>query len=520
MSTQTQPILVGLAASGLFWLTTPVVMGQGGPAPQAPSSSQAAPEPSKFSVMLLTNGKVVRGAITRDAAGLTYILKDQGVPIAYPSVVVEKAAGSIEELYQYRLSRLAERDEDERMKLARWCLTEGLTDRAKEQIAAILELSPGHTDAIRMQYSMAAAADRPSPVDPEVRRTSGSMPEGGEPAPLNQAAIKRLRRDFGSSNAPPVIFDLPTAQAVSRARDFTQQIHPILQNRCAGCHNERYQGSFQLVVAKGRRDMNPDVARANLDATLQLVNPDDLPRSSLLSAGLVPHGNSKNAIFKGPNDYDYRKLEFWVRALRPAPVPGESVAQAGYAGPQPAAPPQDGFAADRQNRPAAPGMPLTPVVPVPRGDGFPPLPGTPTADPNAVFNPPPGYLPGDNYRINKDYSGGVPDSEFQVPFAAGGALPPAVQAAQKQANANRQAPPPQGSNPAMAAAPAVVPTTATKVDERTVLVAPTEDSTQLPGMNLPRYPPKNPAAEDGKAPRTKVDPKLLELMIKQRNGTP
>ena len=368
-------------------------------------------------------------------------------------------------------------------------------------------MCPGDRRATQMQFSMAASEER-AMLDTSVRQVSGEVVRDEAPATINPRTFKQFRGDYGR-DVLPRIFDLPQAVAAcERARDFTYKVHPILQKKCANCHDERYQGSYQLVVAKTRRDMTPDVARSNLDATLRLVNPDDLTRSDLLTAGLVPHGPSKDAIFRGPNDLDYRVLDAWVRALRPTSVGRDS-----FAGLVPNS--GDGFAADRRGMAAPTGPMLTPVVPIPPKDGFPPLPGAPI---NPQVGPMPGYLPGQSFDLNKDYSGGLPDSAFRTPYAAGNELPPEVKAAQQRANAAgaTRATPPAALGPA-----AVVPTTATKVNDRTVLVEPTDDPTKLPGMNQPRYPPKKPEADAGKKTKpAEINGDLIEQLIKNRNGTP
>ncbi len=64
--------------------------------------------------------------------------------------MVLKAGDSIEELYRFQVARLPAGDPDERMKLARWCLTEHLTDQAKEQLLAIKAMCPDDAEVKRM----------------------------------------------------------------------------------------------------------------------------------------------------------------------------------------------------------------------------------------------------------------------------------------------------------------------------------------------------------------------------------
>ncbi len=355
MSTQNRPFIVGLVSPGLFWLAASVAQGQDSPSPQGPPTIPAPASSSTFSVLLMSNGTVVQGEILDDPAGGVYRLKTRGGQVPYPKSSVKRAGHSIEELYRYQVAALPPGDGDERMKLVRWCLTEHLSDLAREQLAEVLKLCPDDMQAKRMAANLDANAENRN-RDLAVRQTSGEAVLDEAPAPLPPGLGKAIRRGFG--NNLPEIFDLAPALAVQRASEFAQYVQPVLQQNCASCHNEKYQGDFQLVLIKNRRDQqNPDIVRANLDAVLRLVNPDDPSRSELLSAGLVPHGPNKGAIFRGANDKQYYILSTWVRRVRPGtPAPGggaksrgfggEGVTQVGYA----PAESGDGFATEKPTR--------------------------------------------------------------------------------------------------------------------------------------------------------------------------
>ena len=99
----------------------------------------------------------------------------------------------------------------------------------------------------------------------------------------------------------PVIFDLPLPLAIKRTEEFTRYVHPLLQAYCAKCHDGQYDGDFQLVPIRGRADRTSDALRANLDATLRLIDPKNPSHSVLLSSTLRPHGRGTKPrpIFPG-----------------------------------------------------------------------------------------------------------------------------------------------------------------------------------------------------------------------------
>ena len=491
MSPQNRSILVGLAAPGLLWLATTVAPGQDSPPPRAN------PQAPTFAALLLSNGQVVRGQIVEDAAAGVYHLQTRGGQVHYPRSKVDKAAGSVGELYQFRVARLPAGDPDERIKLARWCLTEQLPAQAHEQLLAAQAMCPDDAEVRRMLYNLTAATDRAGPVDPAVRQTSGEAP-----APLDPRVVGRVKKSY---NALPVIFDLPPAQAVKRAGEFTRYVQPVLLQSCARCHNEKYSGTFQLVEIKNRRDgTNPDIARSNLDATLRLVNPDDPSRSDLLSAGLVPHGPNKNAIFSGPNDRLYQILAVWAKSLRPdsaaARPPTDAVGRTGFGATEPA--PGDGFAADRGGSNPSPS-------PSPRASAPPVLPGLDVLAAGRAATPtPPSHRVVNRYDETADFSG-YPDSEFQTPYAARGAAPIAL--------------PPSGPPPKPARTPApppAAPARVTQVSPDSVVVGTSDDPSSLPGMDKPLYPTSPGADSPSKKNKPKIDNALLEKMMKNRNARP
>jgi hypothetical protein len=285
------------------------------------------------------------------------------------------------------------------------------------------------------------------------------------------------------------------------------------------CHNERYEGNFQLVETRIRRDRtNSDILRANLDATLSLVNKDDPSRSELLSAGLVPHGGNRNAIFKGPNDQGYVILVTWIKRVRPVEsgqkAPAESSGRPGFNGQNPTT--GEGFAADRSSRSS--GFPSSNA-----SGGFPPLPAQPAI---AGMG---GQIPQSGASIS-NYEGSAEflqtpgeNPQFPPPFVAGGApaLPPASPRTRSKAGATGAAPP---------QTPRALPQNARPIGPNTVQVDPVESLDQLPGMNSPLYPPAQaketdpktsndaPAAEAPKKKPKKIDEILLERMMKARNG--
>ena len=126
--------------------------------------------------------------------------------------------------------------------------------------------------------------------DPDVQQTGAEMVRAPAERPnaLDTAVIYGARRGMKISDLP-IVFDLPPSLAVKRTEEFARYVHPVLQVYCARCHNESYDGDFRLVQFKTKLDRTKDAAlRANLDATLKLIDRENPPRSELLASSLQP----------------------------------------------------------------------------------------------------------------------------------------------------------------------------------------------------------------------------------------
>ncbi len=298
-----------------------------GPEPPAPGSVAAAAV-SQEQFLLLTNGRLIQGVVAQQ--GTDYLVHQRVGVMKFPKKLVEGAFNSVRDAYQYRVQQLPDRDYDERFKLALWCLNLKLIPEANDLLADIVQHNPNHKQAQAMLVSIGNAATRAAlrPRDPDVRQTRAEEMADNRPGALDSGVLRRAQRDMGIANVP-VIFDLPVPLAVKRAQEFARYISPLLQENCAKCHNGEYNGEFQLVSTKTRADRTPEAFRANLDATLRLVNRENPSRSELLSSTLRPHGLGprKRPIFPGSNDPTYSIIAAWVHNLCP-PKLGEEANRA------------------------------------------------------------------------------------------------------------------------------------------------------------------------------------------------
>lgn len=487
MSPKNSLLTVGLTALGLLgYSATRAVYSGDAPAPPGLPSAPAAATPS-HSVLLLSDGRVIQGDISETED--VYILRQNGGEIRFRKGQVEERFRSVAEAYEYKRASIPARDPDEHLKLARWCLVNHLPDQARAELHVVAKLSPdsrvvaGMLAALDADDARRVARARPR-TDPGLIQTGAEMTDAtnprtiadGMPAELNANDL-RAQRHAGISGLP-VIFDLPPGLALQRAEQFAQSVHPILQASCAGCHNEKYPGDFRLLQARSRRDLTTVLLRANLDATLRLIDPDNPANSELFSRSLVPHGSKtqKQAMFTGANDRRFQAIVSWVNSLRTRPktvsdvvIPtrlGESTVQG-----------SSGFATERPE--GAPVSSVASSTDTSGRVGYPP----PTAAAPRVL-PAARYVPGRG-MVAED--GPPAPDEFPTPYPVGGAgsLPSTLA--------------PGGGNPAVNALPPL----------------PGQSPAAGPATANSTNAPAKPAAKSSKP--VKIDPQLLEKALLNRN---
>jgi hypothetical protein len=454
-----------------------------GPDPTAPGTpSETAPAgPERF--LLLTNGQLIKGSVSQQ--GSEYIVGQRVGVMRFPEKRVEGVFNSVRAAYRYRVEQLPDRDYHERMKLVHWCLKMNLNAEAKEQLTEIARHNPNHREANAMLLSIEQAGTRAAlrQRDPEVRQTQAEGMNDPRPGALDSAVIRRASRELGISNLP-VIFDLPVPLAIKRAEEFARYINPLLQANCAKCHNGEYEGSFQLVSTKSRADRTPEALRANLDATLRLVDPKNPSHSELLSSTLRAHGRGPHPrpIFPGSNDPAYQIVAAWVHNLCP-PATAPDANRSGRE--ETSADRAEAFAVDRDR--IAQGSPNAIMPAVPGQAGRAANAAGMAAEPRI---PPPSRILRSAGPATERSNAGDPQ-EFPLPFAITGVKPnlPPTAAASRPAPANQRGGLPGATSPAASS------------------IAP-EQPKQMDGSGT--------AKKTGK-PLT-LDPKLLERALQSRNA--
>ena len=182
---------------------------QDDPAISAPASAAARPGGAALDrqpvIVLLHDGRIVKGVLSEEDA--IYVVTQPIGVMRFPKKRVEKVFASVQEVYSYKLEQLPEQDFDERIKLARWCLEQKMEPEARQQLNAILQLSPKHVQARAMLDSLDQAQARLAnrQRDPDVQQT------GAELVRTPTARASQHARHHGHLRGPPGDGDLGTA---------------------------------------------------------------------------------------------------------------------------------------------------------------------------------------------------------------------------------------------------------------------------------------------------------------------
>ncbi len=243
---------------------------------------------------------------------------------------VEGDFGSIHEAYEYRVEQLPDRDSDERMKLALWCLNLKLTAEAREQLTTILQRDPNDRQAQSMLNSIEQAATRAAlrQRDPQVLQTRAAESTEEKPASLDSGMVRRSAARTG---------DLRSARHLRPPHPPGDQadrgVCPLRSSGAAILLRQMSRRALRRIIParaqKSRADRTPDALRANLDAALRLIDQQNPAHSDLLSSTLRPHGRGPRPkpIFPGSNDQTYRILATWVNNLA-APITSDESSRA------------------------------------------------------------------------------------------------------------------------------------------------------------------------------------------------
>lgn len=265
------------------------------------AGADPAPSNSEASILLLRNGELIRGRITRAADHYDVTQNDGEIHVQTSEV--EAVCRDLADCYRVKRAHLSDAQIDDHLALAEWCIRNALVVEAAAALQAARAINAAHPKIALLDRRLKLTASAPA------ESIATKSPTSAEPSGED---LDRTVRGL-----PP--------RAVEQ---FTIHIQPLLLNHCstAGCHGPQSSTSFHLLRLPSNRNAGRRSTQRNLQMTLSLIDRNEPGNSRLLTAPASPHGTAKTPIFNKHEASHYRKLVEWVYLVSsqtPAPLPEE-----------------------------------------------------------------------------------------------------------------------------------------------------------------------------------------------------
>ena len=254
-------------------------------------------------ILLLQNGKVVKGVIRQNSSG--YSVNVRGGQLALPFEQVRLEAADLEDAYRQQRDTLPDHTAAAHIELARWCMTNALPDQARKELREALRREPDSTVAKimlqRINDQLLATKDVPAVV-----QRNGEFSFLGDAKP---------------GIPPETLGNLPREAAA----EYLSKVQPLLVNRCAtaGCHGPGSRNTFELLRTKLGKAPPKVYSERNLAAVLERVDLERPLSSPLLVKLLGERKSSGNRQSHGGlTPEQLQTLRVWVESIskKPAPV--------------------------------------------------------------------------------------------------------------------------------------------------------------------------------------------------------
>jgi hypothetical protein len=230
----------------------------------------------KTQVLILDNDQLLEGVIVRD--GVWYKIQNAQSETVFPANRVWKLVENRQQAYEAIRDKTNLNDVAARLKLAQWCLTNGLKEAAVVEAQAVLQAQPQNAYA---KFVMESARI------PEV-----SITPARQPLPVAKEA------------------DLPDTTTAEHLQFFLQKVQPILMNACGNCHTGERAGHFALQRNYG--SANNRTARENLIAAWKQVQVKSPEKSPLLLKAITAHGPASSPPIRGEGSPAFQHLLTWA----------------------------------------------------------------------------------------------------------------------------------------------------------------------------------------------------------------
>jgi len=239
-------------------------------------------------VLVLKSGRVFKGHIVPRGTG--YDIDQVNGKIFISSEQVWLLAGSLPEAHQTMRESFSTLTPDIHMQIAAWCSTNQLWGTARRELLDALHKDPYRQNARQMLANVVRQQEVKS-------------------RPAESTGSKAIREVIAAKTALSrrLLGGLPK----ELARNFTQQVQPLLSNKCSHCHQPDSGRGF--VFESIRKGASRTITERNLHAVLSQMESFKTGRGDFFSVATTKHGQMLSAPFSGRlGDIQRNRLSTWL----------------------------------------------------------------------------------------------------------------------------------------------------------------------------------------------------------------
>lgn len=259
----------------------------------------ASPFAPEQGLVLLKNGQVIEGGVLREGDRYVITLGRAGEKgeLKLPVQEVDAVCRSLEDAYRHKQRQIVHRSAKPHLELAEWCLRNGLTDRAADELVAAMAIDPHEPKIAALERRMKLAAE-----------PKADKPHAAFALPTTDADMEGVLRTL-PSNA---------------VESFATDVQPLLLSRCAttACHGPGATSSYRLIRPPLKHANKTRETQRNLFATLAQIAPEG--ESPVLTKPLAPHGGLSAPVLSEQDRRQIELLATWVESVR---MPGKRTTQ-------------------------------------------------------------------------------------------------------------------------------------------------------------------------------------------------
>ncbi|GHT23468.1 hypothetical protein FACS189419_07450 [Planctomycetales bacterium] len=227
---------------------------------------------------LLKTGLILEGTAVSD--GEKMLIKSDFGSMTIPVKNIEFFGKTKQDVYRYKRSQTNGSNYSDVIKLAEWCISNGLNNEGITEYQQALRVSPNPMTATIIRQRL------DSLTEPQLSLKTNDEPE------KDGIAAPQMKKENGL------------------AASFAKKVQPILVARCASadCHGSNSPQKLKIGIPQqhlGRTTYN------NYAAVKEFINFDYPAESKLLAMMTVPHGGNKSAL--SVESKQYHNVIQWIQ---------------------------------------------------------------------------------------------------------------------------------------------------------------------------------------------------------------